>query len=226
MSNDLKVVNLNMKQSNSHPLSHSLLPNPRECFRLIIFSPSNSGKSNLIKNIISLDNFGYSKYYKNNIFLFSQTILLDSIWTDLKLPASHLHDHYDESLIKNIMHYSQKTTDGVLLILDDMITAETAFNNKKCNLLKTLFFNGRHYKVSLILVSQKLKEIPPSMRVNASHLICFDLKNKKEEKDFLEENCGIDNIMEKYRSATSERFNFLYIDRTNGKSYHNFEREL
>ena len=106
MSNELKVVNLNMKQSNSHPLNHSLLPNPRECFRLIIFSPSNSGKSNLIKNIISLDNFGYSKYYKNNIFLFSQTILLDSIWTDLKLPASHLHDHYDESLIKNIMHYS------------------------------------------------------------------------------------------------------------------------
>lgn len=112
------------------------------------------------------------------------------------------------------MHYSQKTPDGILLILDDMITAQTAFNNKKCNLLKTLFFQGRHYKVSLVLVSQKLKEIPASLRVNASHLICFNLRNKKEERDFLEENCGIGNIMEKYSAATTEKYNFLYIDRT------------
>ena len=226
MSNDLKVVNLNMKQNDPHPLHHALLPNPRECFRLIIFSPSNSGKSNLIKNIISLDNFGYNRYYKTNIFLFSQTLTLDKIWTDLNIPTSNLYDHYDEELIKNIMHYSQKTSDGVLLILDDMITAETAFNNKKCNLLKTLFFQGRHYKVSLILVSQKLKEIPASMRVNASHLICFDLKNAKEERDFLEENCGIENVKEKYKVATAERFNFLYIDRNTGKAFHNFEQEL
>ena len=191
MSNELKVVNLSTVQKDPHPLNHAHLPNPRECFRLIIFSPSNSGKSNLIKNIISLDNFGYNRYYKTNIFLFSQTLTLDKIWTDLNVPTSNLYDHYDESTINNIMHYSMKTADGVLIILDDMITSDAAFNNKKCNVLKTLFFSGRHYKVSLIIVSQKLTEIPKSMRGNATHLICFNLKNAKEEKDFLEENCGL-----------------------------------
>jgi hypothetical protein len=124
------------------------------------------------------------------------------------------------------MHFAKKSEQGVLLILDDMITADTAINNKKCNLLKKLFFQGRHYKISLILVSQKLKEIPSSMRVNASHLICFNLNNRKEEKDFLEENCGVKDITTKYRAATSERYNFLYLDKTTNKAYHNFEAEL
>jgi hypothetical protein len=227
MSQTLRVTNMNADDDQSrHPLQHSLLPNPQECFRLLIFSPSHSGKSNLIKNIITRPEFGYNTYYKSNIFIFSQTIHLDSIWTDLKLPKTHMHDEYSDALITNIMHYSKKSDQGVLLILDDMITADTAINQKKSNLLKQLFFQGRHYKVSLILVSQKLKEIPASMRVNASHLICFNLNNRKEEKDFLEENSGIKDIVTKYKTATSARYNFLYLDKTTNKAYHNFEVEL
>jgi hypothetical protein len=124
------------------------------------------------------------------------------------------------------MHYSKKSAQGVLLILDDMITAESAINNKNNNLLKRLFFQGRHYKISLILVSQKLKAISASMRINASHLICFNLNNRKEEKDSLDENCGVDDIATKYKTATRDRYNFLYLDKTNNKAFHNFEVEL
>jgi hypothetical protein len=151
---------------------------------------------------------------------------VDPIWRDLKLPASHVHDEYDEQLIRNIMHYSKLQASGTLLILDDMITSEVAFNNKKGNLLKTLFYQGRHFKVSLILVSQKLKEVPPGLRLNASHIICFNLKNKKEEHDFFEENRSIEAIEAKYELATKERFNFLYIDKMAGLAYHNFEQLL
>lgn len=226
MSQQLRVTNMNAGKQDKHPLQHSMLPNPRKCFRLIIFSPSHSGKSNLIKNIITRPEFGYNAYYKANIFVVSQTIHLDSVWNDLKLPATHMHDECSDSLLTNIMHFAKKSEQGVLLILDDMITADTAINNKKCNLLKKLFFQGRHYKISLILVSQKLKEIPSSMRVNASHLICFNLNNGKEERDFLEENCGIEDIVAKYKRATREKFNFLYLDKTTNKAYHNFEVEL
>ena len=103
-----------------------------------------------------------------------------------------------------------------------MITADAAVNNKKTNLLKTLFFQGRHYKVSIILVSQKLKAIPSSLRVNASHLICFNLRNKSEEQDFFDENSCIEDIASKYNRATSEKYNF---DKAAGKAYHNFEEE-
>jgi GTPase SAR1 family protein len=203
-----------------------MLPNPAETFRMLVVSPSNSGKSNLIKNLITRPEFAYGNYYESNIFIFSQTIKVDSIWTDLTLPSSNLYDEYSEPIIQNIMHFSKQTPKGVLIILDDMITSEKAVNNKKTNLLKQLFFQGRHYKVSIILVSQKMKSIPSSLRVNSTHLICFDLRNKKEESDFLDENCGIDNVEEKYRTATSERYHFLYVNKMTGKAYHNFEVEL
>lgn len=79
MSSDLKVMNLTCKSPACHPLKFKHLPNPSECFRLIFFSPSNSGKSNVIKNMITRSEFGYNNYYKNNIFLFSRTVDIDPV---------------------------------------------------------------------------------------------------------------------------------------------------
>jgi hypothetical protein len=229
MTDSLKLINLSTTtttQQTAHPLSHQLLPNPRQCFRMIVFSPSNSGKSNLLKNLITRPEFGYCSYYGPNIFILSQTLRVDAIWQDLQLPAANLFDEYSDAVINNIMHYSKQTDTGVLLVLDDMITSGAAVNNKQGNMLKQLFFQGRHFKVSIVLVSQKMKSIPAALRVNASHLICFNLNNKKEERDFLEENSGIEDIARKYAEATAEKYQFLYVDKTTGKAYRNFEVEL
>jgi hypothetical protein len=227
MATPLKLINLSPSDTNqSHPCQHDLLPNPRETFRLVLFSPSNSGKSNLIKNIITRAEFGYGKYYQSNIFIVSQTLKVDKIWDDLKLLAANLYDEYSEGVMNNIMHYSKTTKTGVLIVLDDIITSDAAINNKHSNFLKRLFFQGRHYRVSIILVSQKLKSVPASLRLNATHLICFDLRNRKEEKDFFEENSGIEDIERKYNVATAKRFDFLYINNITGTTYHNFETEL
>ena len=123
------------------------------------------------------------------------------------------------------MQYSTQKG-GVLLILDDMITNEDVVNRKRSNLLKKIFYHGRHCKVSLILTSQKLKDIPDGLRKNATHIICFNLKNKKEEEAFIYENDYIDDIESKYEEATSEPYNFLYINKEQNTAYHNFEREL
>jgi hypothetical protein len=193
---------------------------------MLVFSPSNSGKSNVIKNLICRPEFGYKDYYDSNIFIISQTIHMDPIWKDIDIPKAHLYDTYTDALVTNLMHYSKRSKNGILLILDDMITSDVAVNNKNDNLLKTLFFQGRHYKMSLVLVSQKLKAIPLCLRINASHLICFNLNNRREEHDFFEENCGIDEIVAKYRVATATKYNFLYVDKTSGQAYHNFETLL
>jgi hypothetical protein len=192
---------------------------------MLIFSPSNSGKSNLIKNLITRKEFGYATYYNQNIFLFSPTIHIDPIWKDISLPKTHLYDEWNEKTVGNILAYSSKHG-GSLLILDDMITSADAVNGKRGNLLKKIFYQGRHHKVSIILVSQKLKDIPLGMRINSTHIICFDLRNKNEEDSFLEENNYIENLHEKYTQATSEKYNFLYINKETGTAYHNFTREL
>jgi hypothetical protein len=69
-----------------------------------------------------------------------------------------------------------------------MINSSDAVNGRRGNLLKKIFYQGRHHKVSIILVSQKLKDIPLGMRINSTHIICFNLRNKNEEDAFLEEN--------------------------------------
>ena len=132
----------------------------------------------------------------------------------------------EDSIVLNIMYYSKAQPNGVLIILDDMITSEKAINKKTNSLLKTLFYQGRHYKVSLILTSQKLKDIPLGMRLNCTHLICFNLKSNKEEVGLFSENEYKDNLSQLYKLATSEKYNFLYINKGLNKAYHNFEKEL
>jgi hypothetical protein len=221
MATELSVLNLHQGTESKHPLSYPFLPNPQKCFRMLIFSPSNSGKSNLIKNLITRQEFGYNSFYKSNIFLFSPTIHIDPIWQGLDLPKTHLYGEWDEKVVENILAYSTKH-EGSLLILDDMITSSDAINGKRGNLLKKIFYQGRHHKVSIILVSQKLKDIPLGMRINSTHIICFDLRNKNEEDAFFEENNYIDNLPEKYSEATSVKYDFLYINKETGKAYHNF----
>ena len=62
MATELSILNLHEKNEKKHPLPHSFLPNPEKCFRMLIFSPSNSGKSNVIKNLITRPEFGYTTF--------------------------------------------------------------------------------------------------------------------------------------------------------------------
>jgi len=52
MATELNVINLHDSNDPKHPLTYEFLPNPQKCFRMLLFSPSNSGKSNLIKSLI------------------------------------------------------------------------------------------------------------------------------------------------------------------------------
>jgi DNA helicase HerA-like ATPase len=107
-----------------------------------------------------------------------------------------------------------------------MITSTEAINNKQNNLLKQLFYQGRHFNISLIVVSQKMKDIPVGMRTNSTQLLCFNLRNAQEERGFFEENNFIEELKKKYNLATSKQYDFLYINKLTGKAYHNFEKEL
>jgi hypothetical protein len=138
MATELCIINLHEKNESKHPLPYSFLPNPEKCFRMLIFSPSNSGKSNVIKNLITRPEFGYTTFYNQNIFIFSPTIRIDPIWQDIALPKTHLYDEWDEKIVTNILAYSSKHG-GSLLVLDDMFNSSDAINGRRGNLLKKIF---------------------------------------------------------------------------------------
>ena len=85
----------------------------------------------MIKNMITRDDeFGYKKHFGDNIIIFSKTLGLDSTWSTLKLPKSHLYREWDEEIVKKIKDYAKKQKNGVLLLLDDLISDANAVDTR------------------------------------------------------------------------------------------------
>jgi len=232
MSSELKIHDMGGKREN-YPLKHSFLPSLP--MRMLIVAPSNSGKSNLLKNMLLRPEFGYRDYFIDqktnalNYFVFSRTLGADHTLDSLvdQLPKFHAYREWDDTIIRDIMEYSRSKTDrGVLLILDDMITDANAFNKRSGNLLNELAFMGRHHKVSFIITAQSYTSIQRPIRINTSAIVAFNLKNKREEQAFLDEQNMWENISDLYMIATSPKYGFLYLNKETGSAYANFERSL
>ena len=232
MSTELKIHDLGTKKE-AHPLKHSFLPSLP--MRMLVVAPSNGGKSNMLKNMLLRPEFGYRDYFTDtktgalNYFVFSRTLGADHTLDELvdQLPKFHSYREWDDMIIRDIMEYSRlKTERGVLLLLDDMITDTKAFNKCSGNLLNELAFMGRHHKVSFIITSQSYTSIQRPIRINSSAVIAFNLKNKREEQAFLDEQSMWDNIQELYAMAMSQKYGFLYLNKETGKAYLNFEKLL
>jgi hypothetical protein len=232
MSSELKIQNMGTKKE-SHPLKYSFLPSLP--MRMLVVAPSNGGKSNMLKNMLLRPEFGYRDYFTDsktgalNYFVFSRTLGADHTLDELvdQLPKFHAYREWDDTIIRDIMEYSRlKTERGVLLLLDDMITDTKAFNKCSGNLLNELAFMGRHHKVSFILTTQSYTSIQRPIRINTSAVIAFNLKNKREEQAFLEEQSMWETIKDLYTVATSPKYGFLYLNKETGKAFSNFERLL
>ena len=92
------------------------------------------------------------------------------------------------------------------------------------NILHGLFTRGRHNAISCILSTQKYNVLAPIIRLNASALFIFRLKNMNEEKSFLEENSAfVDKrtLYDMYQQAVNfAPYSFFYIN-TNAKDVNN-----
>ena len=142
------------------------------------------------------------------------------------MPKTHMYQSWQEDVIKEIMAYSKKQKNGTLFLLDDLISDGDAFNRKNSNLLSELFYCGRHMGISLIITTQKYHAVQSSLLANASQIIVFRLKTKREQDAFEESMTMYDSLSEKYDYATKERYNFLYMNLSTGKIYKNFEEEI
>jgi hypothetical protein len=180
----------------------------------------------MIKNLLTREDFGYKQHFKKNIIVFSKTLGLDATWGCLPLPKTHMYREWDEDIVREIMEYSKKQPSGVLLLLDDLISDAGAFNKKNNNLLTELFYTGRHYKISLVITTQRLHAVPSGMLSNCSQMIVFALKTKREKEAFLDNVNSFEDLESKYKYATKEPYSFLYLNLANCKVFRNFEEEL
>lgn len=221
----IKLKEYEVKQSKYNVVSK--LP-----LRAIVLGPSNSGKSILIQNMI-LDI--YNRCF-SRVFLFSPSINVDQTWQPVKDMISKeitnnddeqfYFDHYDEEALFNIINTQRKIIEyqkkhnhnklfSILIVVDDF--ADDVKFSRNSKLLHSLFTRGRHSQISTIVATQKFNAVSPIIRVNASDLYVFRLRNYGDLQAFLDEVSAIapkDVILEMYKMATDEPFSFLTVKLT------------
>lgn len=191
------------------------LPTPP--FRMAIYGHSNSGKSVLIGNLLSDDRFGYRKYFKSNIFIFSELISSgDSAYQNVKLPESRYLGGYDEKLMMQILgeqsaciaKHGKKKCPPVLILLDDCVSDLGRGNT----VMRKAFFTCRHLNVSLLVTSQAYTALPRPMRINCDTAIFFETNHRQQMVIADEQMLDAEEFIAIFRDATeSQRWSFLTV---------------
>jgi hypothetical protein len=201
--------------------------------RAVILGPSGSGKSILLQNMI-LDI--YDKCF-SRIYIFSPSINVDyQTWEPVKKSINKemnktddeefYFDHYDEDALFNIINTQRKIIEyqkknnhnklfSILIVVDDF--ADDVKFSRNSKLLHSLFTRGRHSQISTIVATQKFNALSPIIKVNASDLYVFRLRNFSDLQAFLDEVSAIapkDVILEMYNLAVAEPYSFLTVKLT------------
>ena len=112
---------------------------------------------------------------------------------------------------------------SILFVIDDFSSEPEMTRHNR--LVNKLYTRGRHARISTITSVHKTKNVVnPIVRAQATALFVFKQKAFLELQAFLEENSatvGKDILEKVYRLATSEPFQFLYVNLEAGSDLNN-----
>ena len=217
--------------------------------RDILLAPSGGGKGVLMSNMI-LDIY---RGCFDRIFIFSPSIDVDKTWGPVKeyIEKSQkvdtkkeklFYDHYDAEALETIVSNQHKLAEHmktkgytkifqILIIVDDF--ADDPAFSRHSKLLHALFTRGRHSMISTIVSTQKYRAISNIIRVNATNLYVFRLRNGGDLEALIDElNALTDKktLLQLYNMATAEPYSFLFIKmnakKLNDMFYIRYEKKL
>lgn len=122
---------------------------------------------------------------------------------------------YQKSIVEGL---NKAVADNVLLVLDDSVMSPIL----KTKTFSNFIFLSRHFKISVIFISQAYKSLPKPLRLNNSQLILFSISNTEEVKLIYGENnvsLTFKEFYKIYKETTDVSFNFLGINYDNKKAF-------
>ena len=133
-------------------------------------------------------------------------------------------EHYDPEQLNKIIDTQHKGIDymkkknikklySILLVVDDH--ADDPKFSRHSEILHSLYTRGRHNSISTITSTQKFAAIAPIIRVNATELYVYRLRNYRDLETFIEEVSAVVDkkaLMQIYSMATSKPYSFLYVN--------------
>ena len=199
--------------------------------RSVILGPSGSGKTILLQNMIM--NI-YDKCFER-VYIFSPSINVDATWEPVKeyiekkmdaheTDEDHFYfDYYDKDALEQIIatqnkiileqkRKNKKKLFQILIVIDDF--ADDPSFSRHSKLLHSLYTRGRHAMISTITATQKFNAIHPVIRVNATELYVYRLRNQKDLDTLIDEVSAVldkKTLLNIYKKCTEQPYSFLYI---------------
>ena len=201
---DDDTKNKNFKQR------YSFMPN--DTFRMLICGNSGSGKTNLLLHML------LSLFCYDEIFLYAKNLDQEKyqiLMNEMNKISKELD--YDIMTFSNDKIIPIKDLDyednQKLVIFDDYVCEK---NQKQ---IVDYFIQGRHKNCSVIYLSQSFYKTPRDIRLNCSHYCIYEFPSSRE-RNMISSELGVDK--EKFKKATKEQYDFLYVDKLRKKSEKKF----
>lgn len=167
---------------------------PNLPFRSLIIGKSQlSGKSNLMVNLLARPEFYGNDFKGENIYIFSNSLKTDEKIKKLikfkEIPDENCFSKFDDEMIGDLldiikedyieeMEKKKPKPEHKIIILDDVSFSRDV---KKSEELNRCVSNARHYLCSILLSAQRITQINPVVRSNASSAYIFSQSNKDLE---------------------------------------------
>ena len=178
----------------------------------MLIGKRNTGKSVLVKDIM---------YFKRHIpwgIVFSPTESAQGFFKDW-IPDSFIYERFDATVLEQVIRTQKQrikegTATPVFIILDDCMFDKSFL---KSEVMRSLFFNGRHWKILLIITAQFCGDIDPASRCNIDY--CFVLRDpiiqnrERLYKNFFGLLPKLSDFC-KLMDATTENYECLCLDNT------------
>jgi hypothetical protein len=206
---------------------------PRLPVRGLVLAPGSGGKTTMLVRLLVDKEFWGGKFAR--IYWFSPSATVDDSLDPLRDYVKKIqdqeedptfHDEFDAVFIRKLLDRQKKITEllkrrgskkrfNIMIVVDDHADNPAAMH-RAGGVLETLYVRARHFGVSTIVSSQKLKLISSTVRVNLTALWIFRLRNHSDllEGVIREYSALIDakTLMAMYRAAVERHYGFLYVD--------------
>lgn len=184
-------------------------------FIAIVAGIPNMGKSNFIKYIMLQNHENYSKNPFRYGIVFTKT-KFEGAYNFV--PAKFVHSKYDPDVLQNLMKIQEDSLakHRAFVIFDDCLDAK-CFSSQ---LFSDLITTYRHWNISVIIATQYIYRVPPTIRECCRYAVMFRMTTKRSIQALFESFGTFFNNYEEFRKYLLEKtqnYYFILMDR-NSKS--------
>ena len=206
------AAEIQLKKFNMKEISHDKV--------VVLIGKRDTGKSFLCKDLL---------YHHQSIpvgQVISGTEAANSFYGEI-VPKLFIHDEFKPEIIANILKRQKSMVENMrsnpnidpraFLILDDCLYDNSWIKDKN---VRSVFMNGRHYKLLFILTMQFALGIPPNLRTNIDYVFILRENYQSNRKRIYEHYAGMFPTFEMFcqvMDQCTENYECLVIN-NNSKS--------